>query len=200
MTTWRLLVGVVVSLTVTRTVTAEPDPAARRWRVELQSVHHASASSGYEANARILNGVGIALAWSATRRLALVGSVHFEGSTFGRIAFNALPIGASARYHVVNNASWALFGRVGLAVAREWVQQSAVAGTFARDDFVTTRVDVGMGAEYRRDKLVLGGELRLLSLQRASGIGDAPDYPSGEGPVPRSAAGVEVGLLCGFAF
>lgn len=186
----RALASLVVIIAASTPAAAEPPPSA--WRVEAQTVHHLSVGG---ETARLLNGGGIALAWQFARCWQLVGSIHLEGSVTAEATSTALPIGVAIRRTLHDGVRTRLFARAGLALAREWVAQYTSAGPFAREDFGTTRLDAGLGAEWRIGRFAIGGELRLLSQSRWDDFGDAPDHPLGLGLVPRSAAGVELGLL-----
>ncbi len=168
------------------------EPALSPWRVEAQTVHHVSVGG---ETARLLNGGGLAVAWQVTPCWQLVGAVHLEGSMTTEATYAALPIGVAIRRTLLEGARARLFARAGLALAREWVSQYSAAGPFAHEDFATTRLDAGLGAEWRVGRFVVGGELRLLSQSRWEDFGDAPDHPQGQGLVPRSATGMELGAL-----
>jgi hypothetical protein len=181
--------GVLV-VCASASVSAEPTGSA--WRVEAQTVHHLSVGG---ETARLLNGGGLAIAWQFTPCWQLVGSVNVEGSMTAEATYVALPIGFAIRRSLLEGERTRLFARAGLALAREWVSQYSAAGPFADEDFGTTRLDVGLGAEWRIGRFVVGAELRVLSQSRWEDFGDAPDHPQGLGLVPRSAAGMELGAL-----
>lgn len=182
----------LVVLVICASAPVAAEPPLSTWRVEAQTVHHVSVGG---ETARLLNGGGLAIAWQFTHCWQLVGAMHLEGSVTTEATYTALPIGLAIRRTLLDGPRARLFARAGLALAREWVSQYTAAGPVAREDFGTTRLDAGLGAEWRVGRLVVGAELRLLSQSRWEDFGDAPDHPLGLGLVPRSAAGMELGVL-----
>lgn len=189
------VISVVLSSGARAEPRSPPAPAVDALLIEIDAASHLSQSAAYALNARLMVGVGVAVDWRIRGRIRLVGSIRWEGFTDGSLAFNAAPVGLGVRYRFIDRPTWTLHGRGGLALAREWVDQATPAGTFASENFATTRVDVGLGGGWKRGRNLLGAELRAVSLSRWESFGDASGYPAGEGPVPRAAAGTELGLF-----
>jgi len=89
-----------------------------------------------------------------------------------------------------------------------WYALLALGGTateitYANDtteQFAETHAHLGLGLEYRWDRLSLGAELRAVGLARDDEEGDAPRYVDRDGPVPRESSGAQASLQATFWF